>query len=121
MTLPIIGREWYKRFGYLYNPVYKSLFCDNEMQDMSGMLDCYYYDDRVIVEHRHPLWVKEPYDDLMKHTESFYGRDGEVYKVRQSRNFNLLSAGRDGSLGKPLYLQQREPRQAGPLPRSRKL
>lgn len=118
MTLPIVGRAWYDHYGWIYNPRYVSLFCDNEMQEVSKMLDKYHYVDQCIIEHRHPLWVGEKYDDLMKHTESFYKRDGSIYERRKARNFNLVATNRKGSLEQPLFTRQMERREAGPATQS---
>ena len=37
-TLCILGRRYYERFGYIYNPEYKSLYCDNEFTEISRRL-----------------------------------------------------------------------------------
>jgi hypothetical protein len=118
MTLPIVGRAWFDHYGWVYNPRYASVFCDNEMQEVAKMLDKHHYVETVIIEHRHPLWVQEPYDALMQHTESFYQRDGAIFKKRKERKFNLVPApGRTNSHGEQLYLRTPEPRRAGPMPR----
>ena len=34
ITLPVIGRKLYDRFGYIYHPAYKSEWCDNEQTEV---------------------------------------------------------------------------------------
>lgn len=40
-TLSIIGREYYLRDGYVYNPAYYSLWADNEAQEVAQRRGCY--------------------------------------------------------------------------------
>lgn len=39
ITLPIMDRHYYNRFGYVYNPIYKHMFCDTEMTCVADLLD----------------------------------------------------------------------------------
>lgn len=95
MTLPIVGREWYNQFNYIYNPIYTSLFCDNEMEQVAKRLRQYRYDNRVIIRHDHPVNVQQPMDQLMKYTESFYDADQVTYNRRKRQRFGLkLVSGR---------------------------
>ena len=48
-TLCILGRRYYERFGYIYNPEYKSLYCDNEFTEISRRLRKQIYIDKVII------------------------------------------------------------------------
>jgi len=32
ITFSILGKRLYERFGYIYHPDYKSLYCDNEFK-----------------------------------------------------------------------------------------
>lgn len=38
MTLPIMDRVYYERFGYIYHPSYRHMFCDQEMTAVAHML-----------------------------------------------------------------------------------
>lgn len=38
ITLPILDRVYYDRFGYVYNPSYNHLFCDTEMSHVGALL-----------------------------------------------------------------------------------
>lgn len=90
--LNIQGRKFYERFGFLYNPAYISLWCDNEIVSVSKILGKYVYmnDNIKIVEHRHPAHIKGlESDDLLKKTESYYRIDEKTYNERKARNFDL--------------------------------
>lgn len=92
MGLNIQGRKYFERFGYLYHPAYKSLFCDNEQKDVAVKLEKYVYmgNDNKIVEHLHPCHVAGlEHDDLLRRTESFYHEDERTYHARKKRNFDL--------------------------------
>lgn len=38
ITLPIMDRKYYERFGYIYYPAYEHLFCDSEMTHIADLL-----------------------------------------------------------------------------------
>ncbi len=95
-TLPIIGRRFYRKFGYIYNPSYISLFCDNELMDISQMLHKELKCPEVIIRHNHPAWNTASWDSLYAKNESFANHDRQVYSIRKANNFylHLLKKGR---------------------------
>ena len=44
-SVPIIGKNWFQFFGYVYNENYKSFFCDRELTIVSRMLCKEYYEN----------------------------------------------------------------------------
>ena len=91
ITMAIMGRAYYDRFGYIYHPDYKSLYCDNEMTDVAKTLNCYRYCDLQIFEHLHPAYSRHGaiFDAQYQHTESFMNEDRMTYLKRKSINFGL--------------------------------
>lgn len=92
MTLNVQGRINYDRFKYLYNPEYISLWCDNEQMEVAKLIGNYYYmgDKPVIVNHLHPCHVQGVvYDDLLRHTETFYRVDEQTFLKRKKKNFDI--------------------------------
>ena len=89
ITYPIIGRKYFERFGYIYNPIYNSLFCDNEQMEVAQKLGKYAYIDEHIFEHRHPVWGFGQYDEQLKRTQKFWDRDKRIYNQRKAINFGL--------------------------------
>lgn len=91
MTLAIITRKRYERFGYLFYPGYESLFCDTELTDVA-------YRDGVVIqalhllfEHKHPDCYKRQRDHVdRKHASQERWNTGELlYNFRKARNFPL--------------------------------
>jgi hypothetical protein len=89
-TLPILGRKYFDRFGYIYNPAYTSLWCDNEFMEVATALGKHKYYPKVLFKHEHfsnNKFIGQ--DALMRHNESFYQSDKRVYEQRKSTNFGL--------------------------------
>lgn len=89
ITMAIMGREYFNRDGYIYNPEYKSLFCDNEQHMVAQLRGCYQFKRTRLFNHMHPAWGLAPVDDLMRHTESFYAEDKATFERRKSLNFGI--------------------------------
>lgn len=53
-TMPIMGRAYYSRFGHVYNPSYRSYFCDNEQQEVAEAHGKMFYIPQQLFSHRHP-------------------------------------------------------------------
>ena len=90
-TMSIMGKDYYKRFGYIYHPDYASLWCDNEAQDEAIRLGCYKYVNEHIFTHEHPAWTGEKPDAQLEHTQKFYRQDERTYRKRKALNFPLTS------------------------------
>lgn len=88
-TLSIMDRKYFDRFGYIYHPDYKSLFADNEAQELAKLLGRYKYFKTRLFNHNHPAWGLAPMDALMVHTESFHAEDKATYERRKAENFGL--------------------------------
>jgi len=89
MTLPCLGWNLYKAFGYVYHPDYTSLYCDNEQTRVCGMLGKLALSDICIIRHE---WIPSDHknaDELHKRNESFYDVDVEVFKRRMQQNFDI--------------------------------
>lgn len=83
------GIDYYKRFGYIYNPVYKSLFCDNEGTAVAKLLGRHKEVNEVIFFHAHPAAGYGVQDAQTKKTEAFYGEDKVTYEARKKINFGV--------------------------------
>ena len=89
-TLIICGSPYYKRFGYLYHPDYKSLFCDNEFMDEANRLGRQIYFDKVIIKHEHPAnstHIKS--DEIYDHNEKFWDEDKKTYERRKFKDYDV--------------------------------
>jgi len=91
ITMAILGKEYFERFNYIYEPDYKSLWCDNEMTDVAKMLNRYKFNPDVIFHHVHPNNTKDAkLDQQYIKTEAFYREDEAVYKRRKEADFFLV-------------------------------
>lgn len=90
ITLAIMGGKYLRRFGYLYYPGYKSVYCDNEFTDVCRMLNKVVYSSQVIIKHD---WVGTytPNDPLHRRNDApeMYAHDESVYEQRKAINFGL--------------------------------
>lgn len=93
MTMSIMGREYYKRFNYIYHSDYISLCCDMEAQEVARRLKKYKYmgDEKILFHHNHPSFGLAPYDEQYRHTEDMVIRreDMATYEQRKENNFYL--------------------------------
>lgn len=86
-TLCILGRKYYRRFGYIYHPAYKSMWADNEFMEVAAGLKKQKYFRQVIIEHRHPGAGKAKYDDLYRRNDVPMGADGTTFRHRKAAGF----------------------------------
>jgi hypothetical protein len=87
-TLVICGSKYYQRFGYIYYPEYKSLWCDNEFTDVANNLKRQVYFTTVIIKHEHPenvSFVKT--DKLYARNNAYFAIDKLLYLSRSRTNF----------------------------------
>jgi hypothetical protein len=88
-TLSILGKKYYDRFGYIYHPEYKSVWCDNEFMAVSRILDKVTYFDTTIIRHEHPDWGFTDRDDIHRWNYLNENHDRMVYFNRNANNFGL--------------------------------
>ena len=89
-TLCILGRKYYERFGYIYNPIYKSLASDNEFTDISILLKKVKYFNETIIYHDHPAWNKSEPDPLyVKNDKIGLSEDIKIWRQRKANNYGL--------------------------------
>lgn len=89
-TQEIVGRKYYERFGYIYNPIYKSFYCDNESTIIAERLGKQIKSPKCIIKHFHPGWDKNSHikmDELYRHNDQFFGSDGLIFKEREKNGF----------------------------------
>lgn len=88
-TMSIMGEQYYRRFGYIYHPSYKSLWCDNEAMLVAQRLGRYKYVRQQIFEHQHPAWGFGEKDELLTYTESFHEEDKANFIKRKRAGFPI--------------------------------
>lgn len=89
-TMCIMGRAYYNRFGYIYNPGYISLWCDNEFMEVADKLNKQAKFQEVLFRHEHPANNKGLGNDaLYVENEKHYMHDRILYHKRKEKNFYL--------------------------------
>lgn len=89
-TMCIMGRKYYERFGYIYNPEYISLWSDNEFTKTSILLNKCYESNLVLFKHEHFSNNRNIIpDNLMKKTQSYFKQDEKTYFKREANHFGL--------------------------------
>lgn len=89
LTVPIMTKKYYDRLGYLYNPIYTSLFCDEEAIAVGEKLGKIYYSKNEILIHNHPAYGVVPWDAQYKFTDSFYLADKKLFEDRKKLGFPI--------------------------------
>ena len=79
-TLCILGKKYYERFGYIYNPEYKSCWSDNEFMEVGFRLNKQIYIPQVIIKHEHPDWGFGGSDYVHKQNQINYQYDYAVFQ-----------------------------------------
>lgn len=93
-TMLIIGKTYADRFGYLYNPEYKSLECDVEHTLVAKKLKRIAYFKNQIASHDHPVNTgrTQDIDAQLRFTESQGAEDRQTFNRREKINFGLTQA-----------------------------
>lgn len=95
-TLLIAGRKFIDRFGFIYDPQFKSLFCDNLVEDCAKHLKKYHYTGYQIYQHFNPAYGHEKFEeDAMFRQQQDLGWD-----VDQKLYYEIIAK------GIPEYLKQ---------------
>jgi hypothetical protein len=87
----IAGRPFYDRFGFIYNPAYKSLFCDNEVMEIAQKLGKYRYSNTPgVFVHLNAAYGHSEKDAMfLEQQEIGWTIDQETYNERKANNFYL--------------------------------
>lgn len=90
-TLCILGKKYYDRFGYIYNPEYKTWFCDNEFTIVASMLKRQAQIPSVIIRHCHPDIIGYGHDSTYQRNnhEEEKLEDQKILIRRQEEGFDL--------------------------------
>lgn len=88
-TMPVIDRVYYNRFGYIYHPDYKHLFCDTEFTHVADILKKMLWRNDILIKHMHYSITKERRDELQIRNDNTWNEGKSLYISRLKRNFGL--------------------------------
>lgn len=87
ITMAIMGRYYYLRDNYIYNPVYKSLFCDNEQMEVAQQRGRYKYIKKRLFNHNNPMHGVVPKDELFLLNQAYHKEDKATFEKRKADKF----------------------------------
>lgn len=89
-TYYIAGKDFYNRFRYIYNPEFKSLWCDNLVMDISKILGCYKYVSCFgILFHANPSYGHSVRDEMFNEQQSHWDEDMAKYFEIKTRGYDI--------------------------------
>jgi len=91
ITLPIMDRTYYNRFGYIYYPGYKHLFSDTEMTEVGHLLGKVIdlRDKDHVFLHKHPCGGFVERDETYLKNDETWNQGETLFYERKSNNFYL--------------------------------
>lgn len=88
ITLPIMDRTYYDRFGYVYPPEYRHMFCDQEMTSVGMMLGKVIKSD-ITFEHHHYSTGKFKKDIISVRNDKTWNQGKRVFNEHLKTNFGI--------------------------------
>jgi hypothetical protein len=88
-TLCILGREYFNRFGYIYHPGYKSLWCDCEFTEVANALNRQTYSNRILIRHEHWCFREREVDASDRQGNDDWGGDENLYQKRKAAKYHI--------------------------------
>jgi len=89
ITLPIMDRTYYNRFGYIYCPDYFHMFCDTHMTAVAHLLGRV-VEVPMLFPHNHHVWDRSiKADELNKRNDATFQSGKRIYMNRIKDNFGL--------------------------------
>jgi hypothetical protein len=80
-TLPVMGRHLHDAFGYVYDPRFRSICCDNAATEIQTAMNRMVFVDELLIEHRHHAAGKASVDALYKHNDGKWSEhDHRVFR-----------------------------------------
>lgn len=89
ITMPVMDRAYYNRFGYIYNPIYRHSWADTELTEVAHKLGRVIVRNHLKFPHLHPEITKEPKDALYLRNDKTHDEDRHIYQERKRINFGL--------------------------------
>lgn len=90
ITMPIMHRDYYERFGYVYYPEYTHQFCDTELTHIADVLKKIIWRNDILIPHLHYSVVKGSVrDELQIRNDNTWKSGKSLYINRLNRKFDM--------------------------------
>jgi glycosyltransferase involved in cell wall biosynthesis len=102
ITMPVMDRTYYNRFGYVYFPDYMHMFCDTDLTAVADLMGRLIYSD-ICFNHDH--YSKSPdraKDAVSEKADSTWDQGKTLFLNRVKNNFGLVDP--PGGITDPTYL-----------------
>lgn len=96
ITLPVMNRVYYERYGYIYHPDYRHMFSDQEMTAVAIMTGKY-IKLPILFEHLHYSAGKSAKDAINDKNDATWTQGQNLFNQRLKTNFGL----KDSEIVKP--------------------
>lgn len=95
ITLPLMDRAYYNRFGYIYYPIYRHLFSDSEMSCVADITERKIV-SKLVFPHEHYSVMKTRPDPTSSRADATWKQGEDLFIERYERNFDLPKGGKIG-------------------------
>lgn len=89
VTLPIMDRTYYNRFGYIYHPDYLHMFCDTELTHVADCLRRLIIKNDLLFRHNHYSVLREPKDHIARRADATWNEGKRIYLEHCKNKFGL--------------------------------
>jgi hypothetical protein len=89
MTMPIMDRVYYERYGFVYNPAYKHMYCDLELSCVADMTGKTVNVPMMFPHHHYSRKGGITKDAVSIKNDSTYAEGERLFLERAKRNFDL--------------------------------
>jgi TusA-related sulfurtransferase len=90
ITMPVMDRVYYSRFGYIYHPSYQHMYCDTELTVVADMLGKKIKSYIMFYHNYHSICSVDVAPDKLKLRNDSTFENGRLnFIARKARNFDL--------------------------------
>lgn len=89
ITMPVMDRAYYNRFGYIYYPDYLHMFCDCELAHVADLLGRTIKREDLHFPHLHYSVTRQKKDDVTIKADLTWEQGKKLYLKRMKESFGL--------------------------------
>lgn len=89
VTMPILDRVYYNRFGYVYYPEYQHMFCDTHLTHVADALGKLIIRNDILIPHEHYSVRRSERDEITKRADNTFNTGRSIYLRLLKQNLLL--------------------------------